>query len=164
MIKNIKYIRILAFLVLIAFTASAYAQHRKRHKDHRAKKLEMLIAKKNSFISNHIKLSPEEAQKFWPVYNEFNKKLHEIRNIQRKNYVKLFKRNETATDKEIEAGLDGYFVFLQNEIDIKKEYHLKFKKILSPRKLARYYDAEEKFKRKMLRKLHHGKKRKGRNR
>ncbi len=34
---------------------------------------------KIAFISNQLDLTPDEAQKFWPVYNQYNKELKQMR-------------------------------------------------------------------------------------
>ena len=57
------------------------------------------------------------------------------------------------SDKEIEKLVDGEIIFRQNEMDVKKKFHLQLKKVLPLRKLALLYRAEEDFKRELLKKI-----------
>ena len=54
------------------------------------------------------------------------------------------------TDKEIEALLDDELNLSQKEIDLRKRFHPQFKSVLSIRKVALLYKAEEQFKRRLL--------------
>ena len=101
---------------------------------------------KVAFFTEQLDLSPEEAQKFWPVYNEYDNKLEEIRK-KRRQERKIAKENlDEMDDKEIEALVDSEMAFRQKELDLQKEYHSKFKSVLTPRKVAKLYAAEEQFK------------------
>ncbi len=41
----------------------------------RAEKIQSL---KIAFITQKLQLTPDEAQKFWPVYNQYDKEVHSI--------------------------------------------------------------------------------------
>ena len=59
--------KILASLTMVlAVASSLFAQPEKKKEDIKAMKI--------GFITNELNLTPDEAQKFWPVYNEFQKK------------------------------------------------------------------------------------------
>jgi len=57
------------------------------------------------------------------------------------------------SDKEVEQLVDNEITFRQKEIDLQKEYHIKFKGILPIKKVAKLYEAEEQFKRYLLNEL-----------
>ena len=111
---------------------------------------EKVEAMRIAFLTQKLDLSPEEAQKFWPVYNEFQKK-REALNTKRRNEYKDLKANlDSLTDKQIESAVDGEMAFRQKNLDLEKEYHAKFKSVLPIRKVAILYRAEEQFTRKLL--------------
>ncbi|QQR95672.1 MAG: hypothetical protein IPJ93_02755 [Bacteroidota bacterium] len=57
------------------------------------------------------------------------------------------------SDKEVEKVVDDEIVFRQSELDIIKKYHAQFKQVLPIKKVARLYQAEEDFKKELLRQL-----------
>jgi Spy/CpxP family protein refolding chaperone len=116
-------------------------------------KKEKVEAMRIAFITQKLDLTSEEAQKFWPVYNEFQKKrvaLHK----KRREEIKNIKENlDSLSDKQIEAFVDGEMAFKQKNLDLEKEYHAKFKSILPIKKVAKLYRAEEQFTRHLLERL-----------
>ncbi|MCK6649312.1 MAG: hypothetical protein L6Q66_06635 [Bacteroidia bacterium] len=118
-----------------------------------AEKKQNIEAMKIAFITQKLDLTPEEAQQFWPVYNQYHDKLQELRK-KRKAEFKEHKDNfDNWSDKEIEQLVDSEIAFKQKEIDLQKEYHAKYKAVLPIKKVAKLYHAEEQFKRVLLEKL-----------
>ena len=113
------------------------------------KKRERIEVQKIAFITKQLALTPEEAQKFWPVYNQFSdarKQLHEQHKENRKDIDNL-------SDSEIEQVIDNHIILDQKELDIKKKYHAEFKKVLSNKKIAKLYHSEDQFKRELLKRI-----------
>ena len=113
------------------------------------KKREKIEVQKIAFITKQLDLTPEEAQKFWPVYNQFSdarKQLHEQHKENRKDIDNL-------SDSEIEKLIDNHIIIDQKELDLKKKYHAEFKKVLSNKKIAKLYHAEMMFKAELLKRL-----------
>lgn len=104
-------------------------------------------ALKASFITEKLNLSTQEAQGFWPLYNEYTDKIKQGRRTFRKQYgpVKEFK-----SDKEAEDYLTAELKLKQGEVDLQKEYYEKFKKVLGVKKTALLHKTEEEFKKVML--------------
>jgi hypothetical protein len=96
-----------------------------------------------SFISQKLDLSTQEAQGFWPLYNEYNDKIKALRKNFRQQYgsVSTFK-----TDKEADDFLQAEMRMKQSELDLHKEYFEKIKKVLGSKKTAMLIRAEEEFK------------------
>lgn len=100
-----------------------------------------------AFINRKLELSTEEAEKFWPVYNEYNDKIKAIRKNLRMNY-----RNREASLSEQEAE-ELYQLDLkskQAEVDVHKLYSERIKAIIGVKKSVRLRVAEEQFKREMI--------------
>ncbi len=122
-------------------------------KGNHAEKKQNIEAMKIAFITQKLDLTPEEAQQFWPVYNQYNDKMQELRK-KRKTEFKEHKDNfDNLTDKEVEQLVDSEIAYKQKEIDLQKEYHAKYKAVLPIKKVAKLYHAEEQFKRVLLEKL-----------
>ncbi|MBC8265901.1 MAG: hypothetical protein H8E84_02955 [Flavobacteriales bacterium] len=116
------------------------------------KKREKIEAQKVAFITTQLELTTKEAQVFWPLYNEFSdvmKSLHDEKKQNRKDIKQM-------SDAEIAEMLNNNFIIEQKELDTKKEYNLKFQKILPTKKVATLYHAEMQFKRELLKKIRKG--------
>jgi Spy/CpxP family protein refolding chaperone len=139
---------ILSFLILL-LSSFSFAQPGPRA----AEKQEDIESMKVAFITKKLNLTPEEAQLFWPVYNQYSDKLKELRKKRRQD-LKTTKENfDEMTDKEVEAAVDAEIIFRQKELEIQKEYHTKFKAVLPIKKVAKLYASEEEFKKVLLDKL-----------
>lgn len=108
---------------------------------------------KIAFLTKKLDLTPEEAQQFWPVYNQYTDKLQELRKKRRLDNKENRHNIDEMSDKDVEQAVDNEIVFRQKELDIQKEYHSKFKAVLPIKKVAKLYQAEEQFKRVLLDKL-----------
>ena len=115
---------------------------------------EEIEAQKVAYITQAVDLTPEEAQLFWPVYNQFAAEMGALRKERKDNLRPGKKRLDELSDAEIEAMLDKDIELRQKESAFLATYHTKFKTVLPPRKLAKLYHAEDKFKRFLLEKMH----------
>ena len=106
---------------------------------------------KIALITNRLNLSPEQAQQFWPIYNEFDTKKKEIK----KNYRKLVSEINTLTtsDEKILANLKETLNLQQKEVDVEKDYMAKFLKTINVRQLAELYKAEQLFNNMLIQRL-----------
>ena len=116
-------------------------------------KKENIEAMKIAFLTKKLDLTPEEAQKFWPIYNQYTAKLQELRKKRRQDGRDAKQNLDDLSDKEIEQMIDNDLATRQKEIDVQKEYNLKFKEVLPIKKVAKLYAAEEQFKMVLLDKL-----------
>jgi Spy/CpxP family protein refolding chaperone len=144
-------------LLLVLLTAAAYAQPGGPPPlgDERKEQVE---AMKVAYITSRLDLTPEEAQVFWPVYNQYRGELDKIRENRRREMKNAKDDLSGMSDAEIEKFVDGEVAFRQAELDILKKYHAQFKKVLPVRKVAKLYRAEEDFKRELLKRMQHDRK------
>ncbi len=68
--------RTILSLLLLAGVLPATAQPNTPPK---AERLREIQAQKSAYITAQLQLTPEEAQRFWPVYNEFDEKQDALR-------------------------------------------------------------------------------------
>ena len=153
--KTIKTIIVLSLVFLMIPVTFGQSKEEKKQHTQKTKKRpsrEKVKAMKIGYITDKLSLTAEEAQKFWPVYNEFEDKMDDIRK-KRKEAYKKSKESGELTDVEIEKRVDSHIFMEQKELDIKKEYHAKFKTVLPIKKVAKLYKANENFKRDLLKKI-----------
>lgn len=142
----------IAFLLMTLFTCSISIIAQPRGGRMQEKK-ENIAAMKIAFITQKLDLTPEEAQKFWPVYNQYSDKIQELRKKRRKDGKEAKQNLDELTDREIEQLIDQDLSNHQKELDLEKEYKVKFKSVLPMKKIAKLYAAEEQFKLVLLEKL-----------
>jgi hypothetical protein len=107
---------------------------------------EKIKAFKVSYITSQLNLTSDEAQKFWPVYNEFETELEKIQKERRTEVFSKQEQIDGMSDNEIEAILDKKFELDLKEVQLRNKYLDKYKKVLPVRKVAKLYIAELKFK------------------
>ena len=106
---------------------------------------------KIAFLTNKLNLTAKEAQLFWPLYNEYNQKMDALRKAKKSEYDEIKSKNGTPSDKEIAMYMEEVFLTKQKELDLQKEYYSKYIKILTMKKVAQLYQAENQFKKELLR-------------
>ncbi len=139
----------LTFFAALCFTAISIAQPGPKHEE----KKEKVEAMKIGFITQEMALTPEEAQKFWPVYNQMNNEIEALRKERHLARESAKMNFETMPDAEIEKLINDEMASRQKELDIHKKYVAQFKAVLSIKKVAQLYKAEEGFKRRLLEKI-----------
>lgn len=117
------------------------------------RKKDFIKTQKIAFFTQKLDLTPDEAQQFWPVYNDYQNRLNKIHD-ERRSMSSYYKSNtENISDSELSEMTDKYINLQVRESQLKKEFHEKFKKILSPSKMMKLYQAEEQFTQWLLRQL-----------
>lgn len=111
--------RLLSILFLIC-TLPLFAQE---GPDQDGSRIEAL---KIAYLTKKLNLSPEEAQRFWPVYNNYANELRQARAEKRKN-----QSSEIETEEKVLA--------------IRKKYNEEFGKALSPEKVNNFFKSEKDF-------------------
>jgi cell fate (sporulation/competence/biofilm development) regulator YlbF (YheA/YmcA/DUF963 family) len=113
-----------------------------------------MMSEKIVFLTLEMNITPEEAQAFWPVYNQ----VEQLKDAALEQVIKSYKALKTAVEQntDTEKLLEVYLAAQQNLRNIDNEAPEKYKAVLSAEKVAKLYVAEEKFRRQHIRKLHGG--------
>lgn len=114
---------------------------------------EELESMKVAFLTKKLELTPDEAKKFWPVYNQAGNELDKLREARMKQHREIRDRKDQLTDKDYEKMVDNEIIYRQQELDIMKKYSSQYKQILPMRKVAMLYRAEEEFKKELLQRM-----------
>ena len=102
--------------------------------ENRGEKIEAL---KIAFITQRLNLTPEEAQKFWPVFNQYESEMKTLR--------QNFKLGPGNPEPTAEQSLD----FEQKKLDLKKKYKPLFEGALGKEKVNTLYHLEDEFRQKL---------------
>jgi hypothetical protein len=114
---------------------------------------ERLNAYKIAFITNRLKLTPSEAEKFWPVYNEFQEKKTGIQQQRIQLNRRFNQEGATMTDEQLIILGDKLMELEIAEAELSMKFHQTLKGLLSPDKILRLYQAENQYRQQLLRQL-----------
>ena len=129
-------------ILMMGFGFSLLAQSGKLSEDKR-KEFE---AQKVAFFTQEMDLTPEEAIKFWPLYNEMQQKIRvENDKIRELTCRKDKKEIPEVTEQQALKNLETILSAEQSVRNIKKEYIEKSAKALSADKEWIMIEAEQKF-------------------
>jgi hypothetical protein len=121
------------------------------HKPHDARK--RIHEEKVEFFNERLDLSKAEAQKFWPMYNDYQSRKNKILN-EKRTLMRYYSENTSnMTDKEITETLNKYIGFEKRETELLVSYNEKFRAILPDKKVLKIYFTEVQFKDYLLKKL-----------
>lgn len=117
---------------------------------------EELQSQKIAFFTQELELTPEEAQKFWPVYNAEEKKQHAAKkaiNESLKELNNALKSEEKVSAAEIKLLMNKYFKACEQEIAVQSDSFDEISKVLPVEKAAKTFSLEEKFRIMLIRQL-----------
>jgi len=115
-------------------------------------RLREIKAQKTAFLTQRLDLAPEEAEKFWPVYNQYDKEVAAVRKEMRE-FHKSMKADSAITEAEASAAIDRELSSRQKELDVRKKYVAQFKKTLGAVKMMELGKAERDFNKELVRRL-----------
>lgn len=93
-----------------------------------------------AFITNKLGLTPDESQRFWPVYNAYRRDMKTLR----QNF-----RQEEAEEGALSA--DQRLQFEQKKLDLKKKYKPEIEAAIGKEKMNLLMQAEDDFKKELVR-------------
>ena len=111
---------------------------------------EQVQVERIAYFTEHIGLTPEEAQLFWPIYNEMDKKRTALFDERAAIIHKFMNDQQSLSDKQIDEQLKRLTAIQQEESMLPVEYDAKFRKVLSARKVMSLYVAEMGFRNYLL--------------
>lgn len=135
--------RIIKTLLLLALTTVTVAQQQNAR--------DKIEAAKIALITERLNLSPQQAQKFWPVYNEYSKKQQELRRSfdQAKKNHNPQKASEEENKRLLELGMKTK----EQALQLEKQYSDRLLKVIDNRQLLGLRKAENDFKEMIIKRL-----------
>lgn len=109
---------------------------------------EQMQSARIAFITERLDLTPETAQKFWPVYNQTNQQKQDLR----KEEFSLRRSASTAELSEDEAKklLEDIYSIKEKQLALEIEASAKYQEVLSAVQVVQLMKAEEDFRRMVI--------------
>jgi hypothetical protein len=115
--------------------------------------LEKLNAFKIGFFTKRLDLTSAEAEKFWPVYNEYQDQRNKLQ-LEKALIIRNFNRNESSlNDSQLTEMGDKLIGLITQESSLEVEFHKRLKEIFPPAKVIRFYQVENQYKAQLLNEL-----------
>lgn len=127
-------------LFLIALTFSGFAQKNDRK--------ERIKALKVALITEKLEFTETEAQKFWPIYNAYEKEVDMLRHNARDKRRNL--KIETLTEAEAQQVLKDFLDFEKEQQNLKSDLVESLLTAIPAKKIILLRVVEEQFKKQML--------------
>lgn len=112
-----QFLLLLSFLIGYTFTGMAQEDRPVEGR---------IEAYKIAFLTKKLSLSPEEAQKFWPIYNKYSDEIRRVQIESRQNKIDEIKREEMI-------------------LNIRKKFNSEFTKALTSDKVNTFFRVEKEF-------------------
>ena len=147
--------RIITLFTMAAISLCAFAQPQDGPAPDHKKHHERFQAEKVSFLTNEMDLTVDEAQAFWPLYNEYSKAADEAHFAVMNSLEKVRKGKELSEDEAAKVVAD-LVAAREQEAALIAQYTEKFKQVLPIKKVAALFAAEEGFRQHLFRKFKDG--------
>jgi len=138
-------------LALASQPAQAQVRPRARPSQPAGRRLTQLDNARIAFITSRVVLTQDQAQRFWPGYNEFIAKRRDLNRSAR-----LLRRdtdNANLSDAQLRENFNQDFALRQQQLNLEKDYFEQAQKVLSLRQVAQLYQAERDFTKEVLRRV-----------
>lgn len=125
---------------VVLFVLSAPAQPRD------SKRFAAIENEKIAYITKELNLTTAEAQRFFPIYNQYSKEVWAIRSEKKKHAdsstspqaLQSFRRSANAEKRDILS-------YDAKELDIKKDYRKKFSEVIGSARASQFFEVEQNF-------------------
>ncbi|UWX53697.1 hypothetical protein NYZ99_11065 [Maribacter litopenaei] len=121
------------------------------------KSKEKIKALKVAFLTEQLELTSKEAQEFWPVYNEYEEKRHELRKKQWVEIRSKLKELNGISEAESQKLLKAYMDIEEEEEKLDNAFLREVSKVISAKKTLILMRSEEDFKRQLIKQYRHNK-------
>lgn len=130
-------------IILLGFCGSISAQSKAT--------MEKLEAARIALITERLELTPEQAEKFWPIYREYS----EQRRTLRDEFQQMRKNHDprTASEEENQKLLTTGMKLKERQLQLEQNYTERMQQVISSRQVMSLRKAEDDFKDMLLRRI-----------
>lgn len=118
---------------------------------------ERIKALKVAFFTQELNLNEQTAEKFWPIYNRYEK---ERRELHKREHIDI-KNVECISEDEAENLIDEFLSVENEEYKIKQQLFKDLKQIISAKDIIKLHKLEDEFHKKLIKEYRSKRDRKG---
>ncbi len=132
---------VLMVLCMIIIPAALFAQ---TQADEEELIRSQLQTGKKAIVADNMQFTEAESQAFWPLYNEFQQAKMKLNERTIKLIDDYLSNYEKMTDEKAGAIVKDLVALEKERADLKASFLPRFSKVLPAKKVARYYQLENK--------------------
>ena len=135
-------------LILLLFTGFVLNAQENKH--------EKIKALKTAYLTEKLELTSSEAEKFWPVYNQYDDKMHLNRRACKTIVHEMEDGGPQFSEAEANALIEKYELQKKEGLNNRLKMLESMRTVLSPNRILRLFKAEEDFKQELLKRYKEG--------
>jgi hypothetical protein len=101
-------------------------------------------AQRKATVGANMNLTPDEASKFWPVYDAYEGKMDRIEDRHVKELKDFAAKYDSLTDTDAAKKLDEVMAIAQARLDVQKTFVPKFRDAIPQVKVTRFFQIDNK--------------------
>ena len=98
---------------------------------------------KKAMLTEFLKLSDEDSQKFWPVYNQYQNEREKVANTRMSLLNRYAEQYESMTNEQADALVLEAMDLQKSDLALKKKYYNQVKKALNAKVATSFWQFEE---------------------
>lgn len=98
-------------------------------------RFEKIENQKIAYITKHLSLTTAEAQRFFPLYNQYSKSVRSVKSA--KSNLRSHQHEQQSSD---------LIEFDAKEVELKKQYRAKFAEVIGSARASQFFMVEQEFK------------------
>lgn len=126
-------------LVVLALAAPLFAQSGEI-----ALTRQVIQTERQALVTAAMELTEQEGAAFWPLYREYREAMAKVGDRGQALIVDYAAKYATLTDADAQVMLDEMLAIDQDALKVRKDYVKKFGKILPAKRVARFFQIENK--------------------
>jgi len=145
--KNLNIKIATVFFTALLVTLSLHAQPGKKTPQAKIKSLKIAA------FTEVLALTPDEAKVFWPLYNEYQEKMEDLKFEEIKFKKKLQNKMVEVTEDDYKEAIEKHLELEQQKLDLTESYYKKYQSVLPYEKIYLIPVAEKAFKKELLNRI-----------
>ena len=105
---------------------------------------EVIKAKKKQIVGANMKLTEEEQKAFWPLYENYQAELSKLEDKEIALITMYAEHYQDMTDQKAQELLDQFLAVDDEALKVRRAHVKKFLKALPAKRVARYFQVENK--------------------
>ncbi len=153
MISSQKTVRLTIVFLLFAFAGAFHTNAQpdlRQGERQRQQRKEAIEARRISYITTKLSLTSDEAKVFWPVYNEYTRKVEEVADSFRQTREAMPDPGD-MTEEEAAIYVEAEIARFEESAALRRQYTEKLMEVISVRQIALLFEAERGFNRMLFR-------------
>jgi hypothetical protein len=131
-----------ALMVTVVFAQGSYKQHKEQIELTRWS----IQSERKAAVANNLQLSEQESKSFWPLYDDYRAAMGKVGERTIKlitDYADAYTKNNLSND-QARRMVNDYLSIETDKLKVKKRYLKRFQEVLPPKKLARFFQIDNK--------------------